>query len=291
MRQFKFISTMCLFLLLCSAGTCTEKEPVFKPGQNGGGSTELPGPPTNPGNPDTPATPDTPTEPGTPVTPDPDAPKKYVCLSFDDGPTATTSVQVLDLLEQHGVRASFFVIGSRIDNNKTSAKKIMERGVALGCDYHNHSYSHIRMGKDSDPAMTKEQIEEEVKKTSDLIKEITGKDALFFRPPYLDRNDLMHENIDLCFISGVSTGDSRTSTTTQMRIDAVLNGTQDGDIYLMHDFGGNTMTVEALKTIIPELKKKGFEMVTITELFAMRKYGMPPANNGVIYKNAFNNNR
>ncbi len=196
---------------------------------------------------------------------------------------------VLDKLEKYGARGSFFLIGKKISDNPEGAKKVIERGLSLGCDYQNHSYTHSKMGKSG--TMTAAQIEEEISKTNKLIKDLTGKEPKFFRPPYLDRNDLLHETVDLCFISGVSTLDSRTETTTQMRIDAVLNDPQDGDIYLMHDFGNNYQTVDALDTIIPELQKRGFTLVTISELFEMRQNGMPPANNGVIYKNAFNANR
>ncbi len=227
------------------------------------------------------------------------AQKKYVCLSFDDGPHYTTgatapydpakstSMAVMDVLETYGVPASFFVIGKNIDKNKENAKKVMKRGISLGCDYQNHSYSHVRMGKGSDPAMTAAEMKEEISSTSALIKEITGVEPKFFRPPFIDLNDLMYETIGLHFIKGISTRDSDKTVTTQERIDAVLNNVKNGDVILMHDFGGNTMTVEAIKTIIPTLIGRGYTFVTVTDLFKLRSNGMPALHNKVLYSNAF----
>ncbi len=229
-----------------------------------------------------------------------EAQKKYVCLSFDDGPhyntgatspydpAKSTSMAVMDVLETYGVPASFFVIGKNIDKNKDNAKKVMQRGVSLGCDYQNHSYSHIRMGKNSDPAMTAAQMKQEISSTSALIKEITGVEPKFFRPPYIDVNDLMYETIGLHFIKGLGTNDSKAEVTTQERIDAVLNNVQNGDIVLMHDFANNYQTVEAIKTIIPTLIERGYTFVTVTELFNLRSNGMPALHNKVLYSNAFN---
>ncbi len=275
MKHFNFIALALAFaMLLCGPSACSQTQPTFVPGQSGtpgsGGA----------GKPDT-------------------TPKKYIALTFDDGPHFTTgatspyspakstSMAVLDKLEKYGVPATFFLIGKKIDANKDNAKKVVDRGLSLGCEYQNHSYNHIRMGNASSPAMTAAEMQEEINKTNALIKELTGVTPTFFRPPFLDRNTLMHNSIPLTFISGHGTSDSKAETTTEMRIEYATKNRQDGDIILMHDFGNNYQTVDALDTIIPELKKQGFTFVTISKLFKLREDGMPAANNGKIYKNAF----
>ncbi len=214
---------------------------------------------------------------------------KYIALSFDDGPhcpsdmSESTSMAMLDQLEKYDIPATFFLLGYKIEAAPEKAKQVLQRGVSLGCEYQNHSYSHVRMDN-----MTAAEVAEEVSKTNKLIYDIIGVTPKFFRPPYLETSTTMHNNIDLCFISGTSTNDSKSDYTAQMRADMVLSNPQSGDIVLMHDFGGNQATVDALDIIIPALKKRGFTFVTVSEIFKLRKGGMPAANNGVVYRNAFN---
>ena len=125
-----------------------------------------------------------------------------------------------------------------------------------------------------------QEILDEIQYTTDLIKEITGEEPEFFRPPYIDYDRKMYDLIDLIFICGYGCEDWEPSVTTQGRIERVLHDANPGFIILLHDMVGNTNTVEAIKTIIPELKKQGYEFVTIRELF--RKSGVKPQRN-VIY--------
>lgn len=203
---------------------------------------------------------------------------KYVALSFDDGPNTETTPKVLDILEQSGVKASFFVIGRNID--KKSAK-VMMRAVGMGCDIENHSWSHPHLSR-----LTEAQIKEEVDKTSEVIKQCTGRVPEYFRPPYIDHNELMHNVIDLTFISGTGHNDWKKDVTAEQRAASILEGTKDGDIILLHDFEGNDATVEALKTVIPQLKARGFTFVTVPELFAIRGT-TPHPNDGKIYNNTY----
>ena len=115
--------------------------------------------------------------------------------------------------------------------------------------------------------MPKEEIAEEIRKTSEKITEITGKEPRFFRPPYIEVNDLMYEVIDMPFICGQGAEDWVPEVSADERARRVLKQAQDGSIVLLHDLLGNVNTVEALKTIIPELKQRGFEFVTVSELF------------------------
>ena len=101
---------------------------------------------------------------------------KVVYLTFDDGPNVTTTVKMLDMLEKHGVTASFFVNGMHI--NEESAK-VMKRAYDMGCDIENHSYSHLAMS-----GLSEEELIKEIESTSALIEKYTGEAPQFFRPPY-----------------------------------------------------------------------------------------------------------
>lgn len=185
--------------------------------------------------------------------------KKLVSLTFDDGPNTTTTMQVLDLIEQYGITASFFVIGNNITAESEGS---MKRAVKLGCEIENHSRTHPAM-----PEMTAEEIAAEIKFTSDKVEAAVGRKPRFFRPPYIAYNDVMYDTIELTFICGVGAEDYNDEITAEMRYEKIMSQVSDGTIILLHDAEGNFRTVEALKMIIPKLIDEGYEFVTVSELF------------------------
>ena len=205
-----------------------------------------------------------------------ESPAKYVALSFDDGPNGTTTVQMLDILEEFEVPASFFVIGQNIND---STARQMTRAIELGCEIQNHSYSHSFMSR-----LSAEDVKEEIRRTDALIEKYTGTRPWLFRPPYIDHNASMHESIGHTFISGVGCRDWEADHSAQARYEERIPKVQDGDIILLHDFPGNDNTVTALRQIIPELKKQGFTFVTVSQLFE-KKGITPDPNSGYIYTN------
>ena len=205
-----------------------------------------------------------------------ESPAKYVALSFDDGPNETTTVQMLDILEEFDVPASFFVIGQNIND---STARQMTRAIELGCEIQNHSYSHSFMSR-----LSAEDVKEEIRRTDELIEKYTGTRPWLFRPPYIDHNASMHESIGHTFISGVGCRDWEADHSAQARYEELIPKVQDGDIILLHDFIGNDNTVTALRQIIPELKKQGFTFVTVSQLFE-KKGITPEPNSGYIYTN------
>ena len=123
------------------------------------------------------------------------------------------------------------------------------------------------------------EIVEEIQYTSGLIEEITGEKPAFFRPPFIDYDQKMYDLIDLGFICGYGCEDWLPTVTAQERIDRVLHDANPGFIILLHDMTDNTNTVEAIKTIIPELKKQGYEFVTVRDLF--QKSSIKPQRNAI----------
>ena len=198
-----------------------------------------------------------------------------IALTFDDGPNTAITPEVLDTLEENGAVGTFFLIARNIT---PESAEVVRRAKAMGCDIENHSLTHGFMDR-----MTEEQIRAEVQACTDKITEITGEAPRFFRPPYIAVNRLMYDIIDLTFICGVGCEDWVPTVTAQERIDRVLAAAEDGQIVLLHDMEGNRATADALKVIVPELKKRGFRFVTCAQLFAEK--GVVPRR-GWLYSNA-----
>ena len=199
-----------------------------------------------------------------------------IALTFDDGPNTVTTPQVLDILEEYGIPATFFLIAQYITPESAA---MVRRAVSLGCEIENHSLTHGFMDK-----MTPGQIREEVKACTDKIVEITGRAPRFFRPPFIAVNQELFDNVDLTFICGAGCEDWVPGVSAQERADRVLAAAEDGQIVLLHDFPGNSNTVEALRVIIPELKRRGFRFATCAQLFAEK--GVTPVRNR-LYSNVF----
>lgn len=186
---------------------------------------------------------------------------KFIALSFDDGPSLTT-MQMLDVMEQYDARASFFIVGSRINEQSAEA---MHRAVKIGCDIENHSLTHCHL-----PQLSAEEQREEGARTTSLIEQYTGRTPLFFRAPYLDADETTHSVVPQPFIGGIGPSDWNKDVTVEQRVEGYLKAAEDGVIFLMHDFEGNGATAEALKTILPRLKAEGYGFVTVAELFAVK---------------------
>ena len=182
-----------------------------------------------------------------------------IALTFDDGPNTVITPQVLDTLEENGAVGTFFLIAQNIT---PESAEVVRRAKAMGCDIENHSLTHGFMNQ-----MSVEEIRAEVQACTDKIIEITGEAPKFFRPPFIAVNREMYDNIDLTFICGCGCEDWVPTVTVQERIDRVLANAEDGQIVLLHDMQWNQNTADALKVIIPELKKRGFRFVTCAQLF------------------------
>ena len=186
---------------------------------------------------------------------------KFVALSFDDGPSLTT-MQMLDVMERNDARGSFFIIGSRI-NEQTEAA--MHRAVKMGCDVENHSLTHRHL-----PQLSAEEQREEAARTTALIEQYVGRTPQLFRAPYLDADSVTHAVVPQIFIGGLGPSDWNKDVSVEQRIEGYLKAAEDGVIFLMHDFEGNGATAEALEVILPRLKEQGYGFVTVAELFAVK---------------------
>lgn len=191
--------------------------------------------------------------------------KKYVSLTFDDGPNFpgdNTMERMLDLLEKNGVVASFFLIGNKITDENIP---LIKRAFKMGCDIQNHSWTHQDMTK-----MTAEEIAEEYKKTDDKIIEITGVRPTFFRPPYISVNQTMRDTIPTPFICGQGCEDWVPTVLAEERIRQCKEYTRDGILYLLHVNEQNVETYKTVEALIPWLKEQGYEFVTVEQMFQLK---------------------
>ena len=198
---------------------------------------------------------------------------KYCSLTFDDGPNFTgdnTMNRMLDVLEKHGVVASFFLIANKISQENTA---VIERAVKMGCDIENHTWSHPDMTK-----LSREEMIEEYDKCDEAIIKITGKKPVLFRPPFICVNDLMHDVIHVPFICGHGCEDWVKERTVDERFKLMMSNVQDGIMYLLHVDDGNEATLELVDRAIPALKAQGFEFVTAPRLFELK--GVEMKDNG-----------
>ena len=198
-----------------------------------------------------------------------------IALTFDDGPNTVITPQVLDILEENGAVGTFFLIAQNITPESAA---VARRAYDMGCDIENHTLTHPFMDK-----LAVEEIRKEVQACTDRIIEITGEAPKFFRPPFIAVSQAMYDNIDMTFICGMGCEDWVPEVTAEQRAERVLANAEDGQIVLLHDMQWNQNTVDALETIIPELKKRGYEFVTVSQLFERK--GVTPQR-GWLYSNA-----
>lgn len=202
--------------------------------------------------------------------------KKVIALTFDDGPNTKATADILDIVEEYGIKVSFFVIGSNINSE---SGKVMQRAHSLGCEINSHSFTHSYMNE-----MSADKIKDEMQRTSDLIFEYVGERPKFFRPPYIAVSQTMYDNIDLPFICGLGCNDWEDSVSAEKREIFISEKCPDGSIVLLHDQPNNTRTVEAVRKAVPKLLEQGFEFVTVSELFEAK--GITPVSDGVLYSYA-----
>ena len=201
---------------------------------------------------------------------------KQIALTFDDGPSNVTE-EILDILKNKEVKASFFLIG---DNITPKHKDIIKREVEEGHEIANHSLTHQDMTK-----LSEKEIKEEISKTTSLIEEYAGVTPHFFRPPYISVNQTMHDAIDLPFICGIGCLDWEPLHTASQRVEDVLRDAKDGNIVLLHDLESNYNTVKALPEIIDGLRAFDYEFLRISDLFKLNKVN--PKVKGKIWSNIY----
>lgn len=184
--------------------------------------------------------------------------KKYVALTFDDGPSIYTK-EIIDTLKKHEVNATFFILGNKVKPYQELLNKSLNNGNILG----NHSYNHKWLIK-----LNEDELNNQIIKTNEEIKLYTGFTPTLLRPTYGSvNNKVKHLNMDIVLWT-VDTMDWKYRNVSTIVSRATKN-LKDGDIILMHDIYKTSAL--AVDKIITEIKKQGFELVTIPELKEIEK--------------------
>ncbi len=201
---------------------------------------------------------------------DPDKP--MLALTYDDGPHSANTNRILDVLERYGAKATFFVVGSRISEYSSCIVRANE----LGCEIANHSYSHVIY-----TTVSREKMLEEISKTNALIKSLTGKDVKLARAP----GGAVSSSAALTglpFIQwSIDTRDWESRSATSVT-SIIKSYARDGSIILMHDL--YSATAQATENVVPWLVQKGFQLVTVSEMMAVRGVELEA---GKVYFNAY----
>ena len=196
---------------------------------------------------------------------DPNRP--MVALTYDDGPSGSATPRILAKLEENGAHATFFMVGQKAEKNPGLIKRMVDQG----CEVANHTYDHTLMNK-VDPA----ELASQLARTNQVVADASGVTPVLMRPCGGVRNDVGMNVVGAISMPAVmwsiDTLDWK-SRDADSTIRTVLDQVKDGDIILMHDL--YDATAEASETIIPELIKRGFQLVTVSELSSYRG-GMLP---------------
>ena len=204
--------------------------------------------------------------PETPVEPLPetqrvvDPTRPMVALTFDDGPHAVYTDQILDILEEHGAVATFFEVAA----NLHKAPDAVRRAADLGCEIGSHSYRHANLGKMDQAAQQADQAAADA-----LFQEVLGTTPSLLRPPYGSMNKTLKTTSGRSIVTwSIDPEDwrCRDADTVVSRIQAEKS--LDGQVILLHSIYDST--VEATETLVPWLLEQGYQLVTVSELIQYR---------------------
>ena len=214
---------------------------------------------------------------GTQVTAHGSRSERTVALTFDDGPNAPYTPQVLQILDHYSIKATFFVIGANVERHPEIARLIVDHGHQIA----NHSESHSNYL----PYWTPGQIVKDYRSTQKAIRDATGLTPRFYRAPHgrispwmgwsLRRQGLVMVGWD-CSVS-----DWKNPGVDKL-IRRVLDGTHSGSIILLHDGldlnenPDRSQLVQALPTIIEKLQGEGYKFVTVAQLLKQEPYTTAP---------------
>jgi cellulose synthase/poly-beta-1,6-N-acetylglucosamine synthase-like glycosyltransferase/peptidoglycan/xylan/chitin deacetylase (PgdA/CDA1 family) len=200
-----------------------------------------------------------------------------LALTFDDGPDPDWTPQILDILKDKGVHASFFIIGQ----NAAASPALVQRLFTEGHDVGNHTFTHPNLGELPDALVTLE-----INATERLFEALTGRSMRLFRAPYLGDAEptTADEIVPIEIAQGmgylsvglhVDPNDWQGPSADQI-VERVISQVSDpnpdirGHVILLHDSGGDrSATVEALPKLIDALRARGYEFVTVSQLAGM----------------------
>ncbi|MFG1432981.1 polysaccharide deacetylase family protein [Xanthobacter sp. V2C-8] len=192
----------------------------------------------------------------------------YIAITFDDGPNPETTPKLLKILEARGIKATFFVVGTRATENP----ELLQRMAAAGHEIGNHSWNHPQL-----PKVSVAEADRQLADTSAAIRKAIGKDPIYLRPPYGAMTPALRKHIEdtfgLTMVYWSADSLDWKNRDAQAIYDKVMAQTRPGGIILMHDI--HATTVAAVPRVLDALLAKGYKFVTVSELIAMNKPAPP----------------
>ena len=193
--------------------------------------------------------------------------KPMVALTFDDGPYSRATVQILNTLKKHDCVATFFILGNRIPNHKNIVKRIADEGHEIG----NHSYNHKQL-----TTLNSKELKDQINRTQKAVLEVVGSEPKVLRPTYGSYNNKLRSAIDMPMILwSIDPQDWKVKDAKKIK-EHILSRVKDGDIVLMHDIFEST--AGAVELLVPELLDRGFQLVTISELYELKGEALQVGN-------------
>ena len=188
--------------------------------------------------------------------------EKKIALTFDDGPDKIITPQILDILKEKGVQATFFVVGEQVSFYPQLAKRMVEEGHAIA----NHTWDHPELSK-----LYTAQVIQQITSTNEIVERVTGVKPTLFRPPYGDfttADAIVFEKLGLKNILwSVDTLDWSGKSAEEI-LTIVNRDKSPGGIVLQHNFQNTKLqgTVDALPQMIDQLRAEGYEFVTVDNI-------------------------
>lgn len=190
---------------------------------------------------------------------------KKVAITFDDGPNAEFTPQILEILRKYNAKATFFCIGKNAEAHPELLKQLIAEGHTIG----NHTYSH----SNNFGFFGTNQVFEELKRTNQVIKKIVDKELLLYRPAYGVTNPSIASAVKKTNLQVIGWNNRSLDTVTKSAdkiFDRVTNKLKSGDIILLHDT--NEQTVKVLEQLLLFLQQQHYETVTVDSLLNIKAY-------------------
>ena len=181
--------------------------------------------------------------------------KGKVAITFDDGPHPSYTEQLLDGLKERGIKATFFVTGEHASIHPDIIKRIVEEGHLIG----NHTYKHTQL-----QSTNREEFKQELLQTNEIIKEITGEDTIYVRPPYGSWDQSLEKELNMFPVLWTVDPLDWCNDNVSCIVQNTVSKTKENDIILMHDYYETSVT--AALQVIDELQKEGYQFVTVEEI-------------------------
>ena len=211
-----------------------------------------------------------PPKPATPAKPTLNAKTKMVALTFDDGPYSPVTNRILNSLSAVNGHATFFVVGNRLPTYPSCVK----RAESMGCEIGNHTYDH----KATLTSMSASSVRSEISGCNNSINSLLGHNPKIMRPVGGAYNTTVKQNVGMPMINWSLDTQDWKNRNTQSVANAILKNVKDGDIILCHDL--YPTTAAAMEIVIPELVRRGYKLVTVSEMANARGVKL---QNGNVY--------